>query len=399
MRLSAQPQSGMRSVMSSLEDMARERLGVLRARALDRSLVETTLGPGQIAHRRSQRMVSFCSNDYLGLSHDPRVIAAARRALARDGAGAGASRLVTGNHSAFQALERALAAWKNTEAALVFGSGYLANIGAIPVLAEQGDLILIDALAHACQIAGARLSKARVEIFRHNDMAHLAALLAQHRASARHCVIVTEGVFSMDGDLAPLRDIVALARGHDAWSFVDDAHAFGVIGGGRGSAHHWGVKPDVQMGTLSKAAGSYGGYVAASRPVIDLLISRASSFVFATGLPPASAAAAHAALDIMREDSALSARPLRHAQLFAARTGLPEPQSCIVPVIFGTAEAALAASAALMQHGFLATAIRPPTVPDGTSRVRFTFCADHAENDIVRLADIVRSLRLPDVAA
>jgi 8-amino-7-oxononanoate synthase len=385
--------------MSSLDDMARDRLAALRAQALDRSLTETTPGPCQAALRQGRRLVSFCSNDYLGLSRDPRVIAAATEAASRYGTGAGASRLVTGNHPEFAALEREIADWKGAASALVFGSGYLANLGTIPVLAESGDLILIDELAHACQIAGARLSKARIVIFRHNDMAHLSELLLLHRSSVRHCLIVSEGVFSMDGDLAPLPDIVPLAKEYDAWTYIDDAHALGVLGGGRGSAQHWGVKPDVQMGTLSKAAGSYGGYIAASRNVIDLLVSRAPSFIFATGLPAASAAAARAALNAMRDDADLCARPLRLARLFAVKAGLPEPQSCIVPVLFGAAEAALAASAALAQDGFLATAIRPPTVPDGTSRVRFTFCADHSEADVLRLASAVGALRRPDMAA
>lgn len=385
--------------MTSLDQFAARTLDALSLKALRRTLDATAPGPGQKVERRGKTLISFCSNDYLGLSQDARVIAAATAALAEYGAGAGASRLVTGNHPEFAALEREIAAWKDCEAALVFGSGYLANVGAIPVLAGEGDLILIDALAHACQIAGARLSKARTLIFRHNDMTHLAQLLAEHRGAGRHCLIVSEGVFSMDGDLSPLPEIVALAKRHDAWTFVDDAHALGVLGEGRGSAAHWGVKPDLQMGTLSKAAGSYGGYVAASRPVIDLLISRASSFIFATGLPPASVAAARAAVGVMRTDPELCSRPLRNARLFAAKAGLPEPLSCIVPLVLGPAHAALAASAALAREGFLATAIRPPTVPDGTARVRFTFCADHAERDIVRLADAVRALRLPDLAA
>jgi 8-amino-7-oxononanoate synthase len=385
--------------MVSIDDMSRIRLQALRAQSLDRAVSETALGAGQTATRDGRRTVSFSSNDYLGLSHDPRVTAAATDALRRFGAGAGASRLVTGNHPAFAPLERAIAAWKGTAAALVFGSGYLANVGAIPVLAEQGDLILIDELAHACQISGARLSKARTVIFRHNDTQHLAELLATQRSQARHCLVVTEGVFSMDGDLAPLPEIVRLARAFDAWTFVDDAHALGVIGMGRGSAAHWDVSPDIQMGTLSKAAGSYGGYIAASQPVVDLLVSRCSSFIFATGLPPANAAAATAALEIMASDPLLCARPLHMARTFASAAGLADPQSCIVPVLFGAADLALAASASLAREGFLATAIRPPTVPDGTSRIRFTFCADHADSDVRRLGALVRDLRPAGMAA
>lgn len=385
--------------MNSLDQFATSKLDVLTSQALRRALETSVPAPGQIVERHGKRLVSFCSNDYLGLSHDRRVLDAAAEALTRYGAGAGASRLVTGNHPELMELEREIASWKEAEAALVFGSGYLANVGAIPVLAEHGDVILIDELAHACQIAGARLSKARVVVFRHNDVAHLEELLAQHRPAARHCLIVSEGLFSMDGDLAPLPDIARVARRYDAWTYIDDAHALGVIGEGHGSSRHWGVKPDVQMGTLSKAAGSYGGYIAANRAVVDLLVSRASSFIFATGLPPASAAAARAALGVMRAEPALCSKPLRFARTFAVSADLPEPHSCIVPVIFGSAEAALAASAALARQGFLATAIRPPTVPEGASRVRFTFCADHQEADVLRLADAVRSLRASSLAA
>jgi 8-amino-7-oxononanoate synthase len=372
--------------------MARRRLADLRARGVARRLHSTAAAAGQLVVRGARELISFCSNDYLGLAHDPRVAAAATAALVRYGAGAGAARLVTGDHPPLRALEEKLAAWKGTEAALVFGSGYLANVGTIPVLAEEGDLILIDQLAHACQIAGARLSKARCLAFRHNDMAHLASLLAAERPRARHCLIVSEGVFSMDGDLAPLNVMDSLARAHDAWTMIDDAHGLGVLGGGHGSAHHWGVAPDVQMGTLSKALGSYGGYIAGSRDVIDLVTSRASSFIFATGLPPASAAAALESLHVIEASPALSERALAKARLFCAASGLPEPSSQIVPLILGSAERAMAASEALAERGFLVTAIRPPTVPEGASRLRFTFAADHQDGDVLRLAALVRDM-------
>jgi 8-amino-7-oxononanoate synthase len=302
---------------------------------------------------------------------------------------------VTGNHPLYDTLERKIAALKGTEASLAFGSGYLANIGAIPALVGAGDLVLADELSHACMMSGARLSGARVITFRHNDVGALRGLLAEYRAAARHCLVLTEGVFSMDGDLAPLPDVIAAAREHDAWTMTDDAHGFGVIGEGRGSAAHWGVSPDVQMGTLSKAAGSYGGYVAASKPVIDLLINRARSLIYATGLPPAVAGASIAGIDIIASDAALCARPLALARDFAARLGLSEPQSAIVPLVVGSSESALSMSQLLELDGFLVTAIRPPTVPDGTARLRVTFTAAHSEDDVARLAEAVRAHVMP----
>lgn len=367
--------------MRSLDDFARHKLDQLASESLGRTL--RTVAP-------NKGPLNFCSNDYLGLSQDPRLKDAAAAAAHEYGAGAGASRLVTGNHPLYDTLERKIAALKGTEAAIVFGSGYLANVGTIPVFAGEGDLILADELAHACMLSGAKLSGATVVLFRHNDIAHLRERLTAHRPSARHCLILTEGVFSMDGDLAPLPEIIAAARTHDAWLMTDDAHGLGVIGEGRGAAAHWGVTPDIQMGTLSKAAGAYGGYVAASKPVIDLLINRARSFVYATGLPPAVVAAATAGIDIIATDKALCAKPLALARQFCAQLNLPAPQSAIVPLILGPSTAALEASAALEVQGFLVTAIRPPTVPHGTARLRITFTAAHREADVARLVEAVR---------
>jgi 8-amino-7-oxononanoate synthase len=381
--------------MSSLDEYARRKLQGLAAGSLLRTLRITDTGAG---HRvRVGDCVNFCSNDYLGLASDPRLAEAARAAADEFGVGAGASRLVTGNHSLYDVLERKIAAVKDTEAAVVFGSGYLANLGAIPALVGEGDLVLTDALSHACMMSGAKLSGAKVVVFRHNDVDDLRALLAAHRGAARHCLVLTEGVFSMDGDLAPLPDIVAAARDHDAWVMTDDAHGLGVVGDGFGSAAHWDVAVDVQMGTLSKAVGSYGGYVAASKAVVDLLINRARSLIYATGLPPSVIAASIAGLDIIAGDPALCAVPLKRARLFAAQLNLATPQSPIVPLIVGASDAALAASQALETAGFLVTAIRPPTVPDGTARLRVTFTAAHSEDDVLRLAAVVRSVVPPGV--
>jgi 8-amino-7-oxononanoate synthase len=224
----------------------------------------------------------------------------------------------------------------------------------------------------------------------------VAEFLAAHRARHPRCLILTDGVFSMDGDLAPLVELGALARQWDAWLMADDAHGIGVIGGGRGSTFATGAKADVplQMGTLSKAIGSYGGYLCASRSVAELVRNRARTFVYSTGLPPASAAAAIAALDIIARDPRFCAEPVRKARLFTDRVGLPAPQSPIVPVVMGAPERALAASAALARDGFLVTAIRPPTVPQGTARLRVAFSAAHADADVLRLAD-----RIADIVA
>jgi 8-amino-7-oxononanoate synthase len=363
---------------------------------LRRRLAETTRLDGLWAARNGRRLLSFSCNDYLNLTQHPAVKAAAVAALQRYGAGAGASRLVTGNHPLFAELERKLADLKETEAACVFGSGYLANIGIIPALIGADDLVLIDELAHACLWAGARMSRAQVHAFRHNDLQHAEALLVEHRARHRHALIATDGIFSMDGDLAPLHALADLARAHDAWLMSDDAHGIGVVGNGRGSSFVNGGRADVplQMGTLSKAIGAYGGYLCASTAVVELIRNRARSFVYSTGLPPAMAAAAIAALDIIVREPDLAARPLAKARLFTRLAGLPDAASPIVPVLVGAADAALRASALLEEEGFLVVAIRPPTVPEGTARLRLAFTAAHPDAEIERLADLIRT-RVP----
>lgn len=382
--------------MDSLDRFAAEKLARIRAAGLYRALAPTARGPGADAVRDGRQVISFSCNDYLNLSLHPEVKARAQAAIDAHGVGAGASRLVTGNHPLLLELEARLARLKGAEAAVVFGSGYLANIGIIPSLVGRGDLILIDELAHNCLYMGAKLSGAETLVFRHNDMVHLEALLRAQRPLHGRAMILTDGVFSMDGDLAPLAAICPLARAHDAWALTDDAHGIGVVGDGRGSSFVSGAKADVplQMGTLSKAIGSYGGYLCASHAVIDYIRNRARSFIFSTGLPPASAAAAIAALDLIERDPALRAAPLVKARLFTDRLGLPAPQSPIVPIIVGGAAETLAASAALMEKGFLVTGIRPPSVPEGTARLRVTFSAAHADSDVLALADAIAALGL-----
>ncbi|GJD93816.1 aminotransferase class I/II-fold pyridoxal phosphate-dependent enzyme [Methylobacterium iners] len=370
--------------MSSLDAFARAHLARLDEDSLRRRLAPTARGACATAQRAGRELISFSCNDYLGLANDPRVVAAAQEAAGRYGAGAGASRLVTGSHPPLHALEERLAAHKGVEAALVFGSGYLANLGIVPALAGPRDLILIDALAHSCLWAGARVSGAEVVRFRHNDVEDLRRLADDHRARHRHALILTERVFSMDGDRAPLDAILAIAEAYDAWTLVDDAHGLGVVEAG--------ARAPLEMGTLSKTLGSYGGYLCASRAVIDLMVSRARSFVYTTGLPPASAAAALAALAIVEDEPERAVRPLTLARRFTARLGLPEAESPIVPVLVGEAEAALALSAALEARGFLVVAIRPPTVPAGTARLRVAFSAAHGEDQVDGLAEALGTL-------
>jgi 8-amino-7-oxononanoate synthase len=378
-------------VIDSLTGYAQAKIDGLAAQSLARALTPTHRIDSVWVERAGRRMISFSCNDYLGLSHHPAVKGAAVAAIGLYGAGAGASRLVTGDHPLYGRLEARLAEFKGTEAACVFGSGYLANTGIIPTFVGPGDLVVVDELAHACIWAGARLSGAEVLAFRHNDVADLAAKLTQARGAAGRTLVATDGVFSMDGDIAPLDAIGHAAREHDAWLLVDDAHGFGVLGGGAGTAHLFPeARIDLHMGTLSKAIGGYGGYVCATAPAVEFIKMRARTLVYTTGLPPASVAAALAALDVIAEEPARVAAPLAKARRFTAALDLPEAQSAIVPIVLGAAETALAAAAALEAEGLLVVPIRPPTVPPGTARLRVAFTAMHPDDEIERLADAIR---------
>ena len=378
--------------MHSLDRFAQAKLDSLKSRHLHRQLSGTLREDGIWVERNGRRLLSFSCNDYLNLTQHPAIKKAAIAAIETYGSGSGSSRLVTGNHPLYAELEARLAALKQTEAAVVFGSGYLANSGIIPVLIGPDGVVVIDELAHACLFSGSQLSRGKVMTFRHNDLDHAREILAEHRASHDHALLVTDGVFSMDGDLAPLAELNALAEEHDAWLMTDDAHGIGVVGGGRGSSFigNSHVPVPLQMGTLSKAIGAYGGYLCASEAVIDLMRNRARTLIYSTGLPPAIVAASIAALDLIERDPGYAALPVQKAKAFTQAVGLPEAQSPIVPIIVGAADATLAASEMLADEGFLAAAIRPPTVAEGTSRLRLTFTAQHPDDEIARLAGIVR---------
>ena len=385
-------------ISESLNAFAENKLAALKQRNLLRTLAETErLGPVEV-RRGGKRLISYSCNDYLNLSQHPKIKAAAIEATEKHGAGSGASRLVTGNHPLYAVLEEKLAALKGTDAACVFGSGYLANTGIIPALIGPDDMVCIDELSHACIYAGGRLTAGAVHMFRHNDAEHLAEILKAHRADHPRALIVTDGVFSMDGDLAPLASLSDVAAEHDTWLMTDDAHGIGVVGGGRGSSFvNGGANGSVgrvplQMGTLSKAIGAYGGYLCASKPVIDLIRTRCRTLIYSTALPPGTVAAAIAALDLIRDDPEYAALPLKKAKDFTAMLGLADAESPIVPIVLGDTQRTLDASKMLEDEGFLVIAIRPPTVPDGTARLRVTFTAAHDDDDIARLAERIKPL-------
>jgi 8-amino-7-oxononanoate synthase len=338
--------------------------------------------------------VSFCSNDYLGLAAHPALIDAAARSASASGFGASASRLVSGHFPEHRALELSLAALVRLPAALLFSTGYQANIGAITALASPDDLIVSDAANHASLIDGCRLSRARICIFPHRDVAAAGAALAGAGVFRRR-LLITESLFSMDGDVAPLADLAELGKRHEAILIVDEAHALGVLGPeGRGLCAAIGVTPDVLIGTLGKSFGAQGGFVAGSTALVRLLINRARTFIFATGTPPPVAAAALAALELSTGPDGDERRSELHARIAQLRTALTLPEtdhpSPIVPVILGDDRAALAASQRLRQRGLFVQAIRPPTVPEGTARLRVTLSAAHTPDQVGALANALQ---------
>lgn len=380
-----------------------EQLENLSSLNMLRTLREIESAQGPHVRIAGRECLLLCSNNYLGLANHPELVEASCRAARDFGVGSGASRLVSGSMSLHHRLEEELATFKETDAALIFNSGYAANNGIIQGLFGPDDLIFSDALNHASIIDGCRLSGAQVEIYPHNDMAQLEEKMS---AASKHrrgrWLIVTDGVFSMDGDIAPLDQLVDLKERYDAWLMVDDAHGGGVLGArGRGTAEHFAVmgKVDLQMGTFGKAYGSYGAYLAASRPVIDLLINRARAFIFSTSLPPAVVAANIAALQlvdssegVLRRQRLEENRCLFVGRLRQAGLDLCGSQTQIVPVLTRDPEPTMKAAASLLEQGICLSGIRPPTVPVGSCRLRATLMSDHDPQEIVAAADRIIAL-------
>ena len=359
--------------MPSLEAFATQQLEKLEQSTRKRALKPHFQADSLMVEEGGRQYLSFASNDYLALSHHPEIIKAAQAALKTYGTGATASRLVVGNHPLYKELETALAKTKGTKAALVFGSGYLTALGVIPALVGKGDIILADKLIHACMLDGAKNSGAVLKRFRHNDTKHLETLLKEFRKGYTRCLVLTEHVFSMDGDTAPLEKMRTLCDKHDAWLMSDDAH--GLMTSKKATPH-------IIMGTLSKSLGSYGGYVAGSKALIDYLQSSARSLIFSTGLPPSVITAGLAALKIATAEKWRAEKAMANAHYFANKLKLPIHQSSIVPFIIGDAAKAVKISAQLKDAGFWVPAIRPPTVPEGKARLRFSFTAAHEKKHI-----------------
>ena len=370
----------------------------LRHHQLYRQRLVIQGGQGIEVQVRGETLLSFCSNDYLDLAHHPEVVAAFIASAARDGVGAGASHLITGHHSAHHALEEELADFVGTPRALLFSTGYMANLGVTAALMHRHGSVFEDKLNHASLIDAARLSGARVRRYVHGDVGRLTALLA---AAPEEKLILSDGVFSMDGDVAPLPALMDAARTHGAWLLLDDAHGLGVLGQhGRGTFEHFGLpvaSPAILMGTLGKALGTFGAFVAGNDDVIETLIQHARTYIYTTALPPAVAEATRASLKVLRADD--GRRALLHARIRQFREGarqlgltLPASESAIQPVILGASGLALAASEALRARGILVTAIRPPTVPQNTARLRITLSAAHTPQQVERLLDALGRL-------
>lgn len=376
--------------MNKTLDWIESDLAHIRDKNLFRALTEIGTGQSPEITVGGKRYILLASNSYLGLTLDPAVVEAARLALGKYGTGSGGSRLVSGSTDLHRELEERIASFKSTESAIIFSSGYLANIGTISSLVGEGDIVYSDELNHASIIDGSRLSRADVRIYNHLDYGHLESLLASDRENKGKRLIVTDTVFSMDGDLASLPALVGLSERFGCMLMVDEAHATGVLGErGSGATEHFGVEHDVPvvMGTLSKAVGSLGGYIAGSRSLIDFIRNRVRSYIFDTSLPAASLAASIAAIDIIENEPRRREHLWRLIDMFKSGIGdiglkvLPA-DSAIVPVLVGEAVPALEFAAALRECGVYTPAVRPPSVPEGKCRIRATLMAVHTEDHV-----------------
>jgi len=389
--------------MSEFDAEMSRRLQSLQEQGLHRKLRRIESPQGTRIVHDGREFLNFSSNDYLGLANHPRLKEAAARAAAKFGAGSGASRLICGSLAVHHQLEEALAAFKDAPASLTFSSGYATAVGVLCALVDKNDVVIIDKLAHASLIDAARLSGAKLRVFAHNDLNDLEAILkwADQKVRATpdaggtprtRIIVVTESVFSMDGDLAPLRELVELKEKHGAWLMLDEAHATGLYGGNqRGLVERAGVagRVEIQMGTLGKALGSAGGYICGSRSLVDLLINRARSFVFSTAPVPAAAAAATAAIELIQSEEGRAHHDSLWSRVELARSGLaknglalPQDRSAILPLHIGDESVAVATAAKLQEQGVFIPAIRFPTVARGRARLRLTLTAEHTPNDL-----------------
>ena len=345
--------------------------------------------------RNNQEFIMMASNNYLGLTHDLRVQQAAKYAVEQYGTGSGGARLTSGTFPLFNELELGIADFKHTEQALVFNTGYMANVGTITALMNKNSIIISDELNHASIIDGCRLSGARIERYNHKDIEHAEHILKNYKSS--HKMIITDGVFSMDGDIAPLDKLYELGKEYNALLMVDDAHSTGVLGNGRGTAHHFGLTDvDVQLGTLSKALGSVGGYVAGRKELIEYLVNYSRSFIFSTALSPADIGAALEALTIVKNEPLVVEQLNENTAYMANKLqsmGIEcDDETPIFPIIVGDNERALLLAYELELRGIIITAIRPPTVPVGESRLRMTVTAAHSQEQLDYVANTLRDL-------
>lgn len=393
----ADPEISMPGEARSLDGFLQEQLAKVRNAGLLRRL--RVLDSPQTTHVviDGRALVNFSSNDYLGLANHPALKEAAMAEWDRAGFGSGASRLLCGTLAAHERLEEAISGFKRAEAALCFSSGYAAAMGTIPALCSSDDVIILDKLCHACLVDASRLSRAHLRVFPHNDMEKLESHLrwARARHPASRVLVVAESVYSMDGDIAPLREIVELKDRHGAWLFLDEAHGVGVLGaGGRGLAEESGVegRVEIQMGTLGKALGAHGAYIAGGRLLREFLTNRARSFIYTTAPPAPVASAAAKAVEILAgPEGALLLQSLwKNIESLSAAIGIPRSPSAIVPIIIGEESAAVEAGDNLLASGFLVPAIRYPTVARGAARLRITLSAAHSEQDISGLANVLR---------
>ncbi len=383
-----------------VREQLRKELRELERVGRRRGLRRITGAQGPVITLGGAQVINFSSNNYLDLAAHPTVVAAAAQALSRAGVGAGASRLVVGNENEHEALEAELAAWHEAGATRLFNSGYNANVGVLTALVGPDDVVVSDSLNHASIIDGVRLSRAKVEIYPHADVGVAAAALERHK-HARRRLLVTDSVFSMDGDCAPLAELAGVAEANEAWLVIDEAHATGVLGAGRGLSAQVGVQPAVHVGTLGKALGSFGAYVAGSEELAEVLLNRARSLIFTTALPPAIVAASRAALAIAGSLEGAQ----RRAQLvvlqarFAAGLsgiGLLVPgagKTPIFPVVVGDDRRVMACCEELLAAGVFAQGIRPPTVPEGTARLRFALMSSHTPEQLDLALEVLERLR------